>query len=201
MKNYLKRILKKKFDSFSELNFIKGLNSSIDPSEIIDLSKKTRLIFLVLITHNIIIWTIIIFNFPVIEISWTMLFDFFLWVLLFLVLIIFLSLSLLSMLIFREIRNILSDKTKINALKLYGISSLRINLPLSYDFAFKVYYYILKLILNYLFRVNSKVRIFFEQFKAITEEKRVSMVRIFNKFYIVSIYITVITHFLIFLIL
>ena len=201
MKNYLKRILKKKFDSFSELNFIKGLNSSIDPSEIIDLSKKTRFIFLVLITHNIIIWTIIIFNFPVIEISWTMLFDFFLWVLLFLVLIIFLSLSLLSMLIFREIRNILSDKTKINALKLYGISSLRINLPLSYDFAFKVYYYILKLILNYLFRVNSKVRIFFEQFKAITEEKRVSMVRIFNKFYIVSIYITVITHFLIFLIL
>ena len=40
MKNYLKRILKKKFDSFSELNFIKRLNSSIDPSEIIDLSKK-----------------------------------------------------------------------------------------------------------------------------------------------------------------
>ena len=59
------------------------------------------------------------------------------------------------MLIFREIRNILSDKSKINALKLYGISSL-INLPLSYDFAFKVYYYILKLILNYLFRVKLK---------------------------------------------
>ena len=53
MKNYLKKILKKKFDSFSELNFIKGLNSSIDPSEIIDLSKKTRLIFLVLITQLI----------------------------------------------------------------------------------------------------------------------------------------------------